>query len=86
MIVEMIRDENTGRFLRSAYPKLKLSPCIFCGAETSLEASYSNTNWGSQIGVGPKSFWVQCSECGAKGPELDKENAINEWELVAGRR
>lgn len=85
MTIEMIRDEVTGRFLRPAYPKLKLSPCIFCGAEAILEASYSDTNWGTCAGVGPKSFWVQCSECGARGPELDKDNAISEWEAVASR-
>lgn len=83
MTTEMIRDEVTGKFLVTAFPKLNLSPCIFCGANTTLEASYSNTNWGTCEGVGPKSYWVQCSECGARGPELDQENAILEWEAIA---
>lgn len=82
MIVEMIRDEK-GRFLKSAYPKLNISPCIFCGAKTSLEQNAGTPPWGGSIYLG-NIFWVQWLECGARGPELDKEHALSEWELIAG--
>lgn len=80
----MIRDENTGRFLRPAFPKIILSPCMFCGAQTTLEGNVAKTPWGGQSYMGGL-WWVQCTECGAKGPELDKENAVSEWERIAAK-
>lgn len=82
---EMIRDKTTGKFLRSAYPKLILSPCIFCGAEASLEYCMPRQETGTCEGLYPRAYWVQCTECGARGPELDKDNAVSEWEAIANR-
>lgn len=84
MIVEMIRD-NKGRFLKPMYPKLKISPCIFCGAEAILEMNTPTQQAGTCEGLYPRAFWVECSECGARGPNLDKESALSEWELIASR-
>ena len=67
----------------TANPNLNLSPCIYCGASATLEASWATTNWGTHANTGPKAWWVQCSECFARGPELDQEHAILEWEAVA---
>lgn len=86
MPIEMIRDEVTGRFLRPAYQKLVLSPCIFCGAAVILENLTPQVHWGTCEGMYPRVFWVQCSECGARGPELDKDHAISEWEAIANRQ
>jgi len=40
---------------------------------------------GTCEGLYYRSFWVECLECGARGPTLDKENALSEWELIAKR-
>ena len=82
MMRKMIRDGKSGRFL-AAYPELKLSRCFFCGASATLEYSMPHQESGTCEGLYPRSYWVQCSECGARGPELDQEHAITEWEAVA---
>lgn len=75
------RDEN----YRDWEDRLKISPCIFCGAEVSLQENIPTQNTGTCEGLYPRAYWVECLECGARGPNLDREHALSEWEELASR-
>lgn len=48
-------------------------PCPFCRCADHLVAYESDS--------GPAGMWVECRECGARGPQCDSfSDALQEWE------
>ncbi|MEQ1975034.1 Lar family restriction alleviation protein [Xenorhabdus sp. SGI240] len=48
----------------------KLKPCLFCGSGDTEINSYSDDTW----------FFVQCTDCGACGPEEESSvTAVSVW-------
>ncbi|WP_223281882.1 Lar family restriction alleviation protein, partial [Xenorhabdus griffiniae] len=48
----------------------KLKPCPFCSGSDTAVNSYSNDTW----------FFVQCTDCGACGPEeASSVTAVSAW-------
>jgi hypothetical protein len=72
---------NQTRTEEGRFSHIEIHKCPFDGGETVVSEVLRKLPWGGVGGGG--GFFVECSECGARGPHLRTHaEAISEWNAV----
>lgn len=70
------------RWSNGKFAEISPAPCPWCGGHTVIEDGYKIAGWRQYSWNG--SHFVQCEECGARGPDLPTRlEARREWDLIA---
>lgn len=75
-------DKRVKRDQRGRFRPIDPAPCPWCGGETIIEHGWTHGGWAPTNWNG--THFVECQECGARGPTLASPlEARKEWEEVA---